>query len=120
MTERLERLLQNRYRPHEPARAEPFHDAWSTHADKPRLVRLAHAIGAQWLGARLIVDADERIVGRLALESIVTWTSAKGMSFIWDAVSPQERARDATSMESPPCSTRPANSPTTGLTASSL
>jgi len=66
---------------YEPRRAEPFHDAWMAHAADPHMVRLAHAIVAQWLGSRLVVEPDRPIMGRLALKSIVSWSFHRGVSF---------------------------------------
>ena len=65
----------------EPPPVEPFHDAWVGQSGKTEMVRLAHAIVAQWLGSRLVIEPHERIAGRLALRSIVTWSFTKGISF---------------------------------------
>lgn len=78
---RAERLLRNRSATYAPARGEPFHEAWVVHAGQPETVRLAHAIVAQWLGSRMIIEPDELIVGRLGLESIVRWSSDRGLQF---------------------------------------
>jgi len=73
--------MANRHATYEPPRAEPFHDAWINHASDPPMVRLAHAIVAQWLGSRLVVEPDHPIMGRLALKSIVSWSFHRGVSF---------------------------------------
>ena len=57
------------------------------HASEPHLIRLAHAIVAQWLGSRMIVEQGEPIVGLLELSSIVTWSFTSGVSFnndLWE------------------------------------
>ncbi|MHB9031723.1 MAG: pyruvate formate lyase family protein [Anaerolineae bacterium] len=72
-TGRIQRLLANRFTTHQAPWREPFHDAWlAAVGDEPE-IRLAKAICAQWLGARLVVQPDELIVGRLELRSIVRW-----------------------------------------------
>jgi pyruvate-formate lyase len=80
-TERVERLIKNRFTKYEPVYAEPFHDAWLAHAHEPDQVRLAHAICAQWLGARMVVEPDELVVGRLELRSIVSWSFNYAVGF---------------------------------------
>jgi formate C-acetyltransferase len=76
--------------------SEPFHDSWMAHAGEPHLIRLAHAIVAQWLGSQMIVEPEEPftsfegkpIVGRLELSSIVNWSFPRGVSFsndLWNA-----------------------------------
>ena len=80
-TERIQRLLANRFAKYEPPYAEPFHDAWLAFANEPDQVRLARAICAQWLSSRLVVEPDELIVGRLELSSIVSWSFNSGVSF---------------------------------------
>lgn len=92
-TERVQRLLTNRFEKYEPAYAEPFHDAWVAFAAEPDQVRLAHAICAQWLGSRLVVEPDELIVGRLELRSIVSWNFNSGVGF--DHTFYQERYQQA-------------------------
>jgi len=62
-------------------KSEPFHYAWMAHASELHLIRLAHAIVAQWLGSRMIVEQGEPIVGLLELSSIVTWSFTSGVSF---------------------------------------
>ncbi|NLG51810.1 MAG: hypothetical protein GX552_17030, partial [Chloroflexi bacterium] len=90
--------MANRHATYEPRRAEPFHDAWSNHSSDPPMVRLAHAIVAQWLGSRLVVEPDHPIMGRLALKSIVSWDANAGVCFddkLWQdeyAVADGERA----------------------------
>ena len=69
---RVERLLEERHVSFDTDWSESFHDAWMAHADKPHLIRLAHAAVAQWLGARMIVEPDELIVGRIVNTSIVS------------------------------------------------
>ena len=76
--------------------SEPFHDAWRAHAGAPRMVRLARAIVGQWLGSRLIIGPDDRIVGRMALQSIVTWSFSHGVRFdqgLWERELAQGDAR---------------------------
>ena len=88
MTPRIETLLKNRYMPFEATSGEPFHDAWMAHADEPHFIRLAHAIVGQWHGARLIVEPEELIIGRLELACIVTWSFVRGVTFrkdLWEA-----------------------------------
>ncbi|MHB1357861.1 MAG: hypothetical protein ACYCZF_17975, partial [Anaerolineae bacterium] len=80
-TDRIQRLLANRFAKFEPACAEPFHDAWLAHAHEPEQMRLAYAICGQWQGSRMVVEPDELIVGRLELRSIVSWNFNIGLSF---------------------------------------
>ncbi|MBM3235022.1 hypothetical protein FJZ31_01860 [Candidatus Poribacteria bacterium] len=73
---------------HRAKNSEPFHNAWMAHVGEPHLIRLAHAISAQWLGSQMIVEPEEPIVGRLELSSIVNWSFPRGVSFsndLWNA-----------------------------------
>ena len=98
MNSRSERLLKSMYEPFDADWSEPFHDAWMGHADKSRMIRLAHGIAAQWLGSRMIVEPDELIVGHIVRKSIVNWSFTNAVSFdrnLWneryDQAGPSER-----------------------------
>jgi pyruvate-formate lyase len=68
--------------------SEPFHDVWMEHADKPHLVRLAHAIVGQWLGSQMSVEPGELITGHIENSSVVYWSFAGGVSFnreLWNS-----------------------------------
>lgn len=76
---RVQRLLANRFAVYEPAHGEPFHDAWMRAAGEEPEIRLARAICAQWLGARMVIEPDELIVGRLELSVIIRWDFNTGV-----------------------------------------
>ncbi|MHB0859436.1 MAG: pyruvate formate lyase family protein [Anaerolineae bacterium] len=84
---RIDSLLSERYTAYEPTRGEPFHEAWLAHATEPPTVRLAHALVAQWHGARRIVAPHELLVGRLELQSVVSWRCTRALQWnqsLWD------------------------------------
>ena len=81
LTPREGRLLANRRAAPPQVWAEPFHEAWMAHADAPRELRLAHAIGSRWRDSRPTIKDDELVLGRFGIYSTVSASEYGGVGF---------------------------------------